>query len=132
MHGRDPLRVGTSGKITWSDGLSGTELSSAGVSVRPAASGLLLTLNYRCDQKPVELPILLTPTYPRLGGKRWWFICPLIINGVACNRRVRKLYLWGRYFGCRHCHNLTYRSCQEAHSFERIERRLAVYSGREP
>jgi hypothetical protein len=29
---------------------------------------------------------------------------------------VRKLYLSGKYFGCRHCHNLTYRSCQESDS----------------
>jgi len=126
MHGRDPLRVETSGTIIWSDGLSGKELSRAGVSVRPAASGLLLTLNHRSEhEKPVELPILLTPTYPHLGGKRWWFICPLVINGVECNRRVRKLYLYGRYFGCRHCHNLTYRSSQEAHRFERFDLRLA-------
>jgi hypothetical protein len=27
---------------------------------------------------------------------------------------VRKLYLRGQYFGCRHCHDLTYRSTQES------------------
>ena len=40
----------------------------------------------------------------------------LVRNNVACGRRVRKLYLSGRYFGCRHCHNLTYRSRQESDS----------------
>ena len=37
------------------------------------------------------------------------------MNGHACNRRVAKLYLppGGRYFGCRHCYRLTYRSVQE-------------------
>ena len=29
-------------------------------------------------------------------------------------RRARKLYLGGRYFGCRHCHNLTYTSSQQS------------------
>jgi hypothetical protein len=47
---------------------------------------------------------------------RWWFVCPLSRNGIACHRRVRKLYLSGRYFGCRHCHRLTYRSSQESDS----------------
>jgi hypothetical protein len=51
-----------------------------------------------------------------LGGARWWLICPLVRNNVACGRRVRKLYLCGKYFGCRHCHNLTYRSQQESDS----------------
>lgn len=48
------------------------------------------------------------------GGRRWWFICPLSVNGRDCNRRVGILYLGGdKYFGCRHCYNLTYRSCKE-------------------
>lgn len=59
--------------------------------------------------------IRLAITRPRFGGLRWWFICPLVANGRPCERRVGKLYLpaGGRYFGCRHCHNLTYRSVQE-------------------
>lgn len=31
-----------------------------------------------------------------------------------CGRRVRRLYLVGRYFGCRHCHALTYTSTQQS------------------
>jgi len=49
----------------------------------------------------------------RYGGKRWYFLCPL----NNCGRRVAILYLKGRYFGCRHCHNLTYMSCQDNHSW---------------
>jgi hypothetical protein len=60
--------------------------------------------------------IRLVTTACHLGGVRWWFICPLVRSGVACERRVRKLYLCGKYFGCRHCHNLTYRSRQESDS----------------
>ena len=49
------------------------------------------------------------------GGVRYWFICPLITNGRPCGKKVSKLYLAGgsKYFGCRHCHSLTYISCQE-------------------
>jgi hypothetical protein len=57
----------------------------------------------------------LVTTPCNLGGVRYWFICPLITNGRVCGRRVSKLYLaaGSKYFGCRHCHNLTYVSCQE-------------------
>jgi hypothetical protein len=57
----------------------------------------------------------LTTTRPRFGGLRWWFVCPLVVNGRPCQRRVGKLYLppRGRYYGCRHCYDLTYTSCQQ-------------------
>ena len=54
--------------------------------------------------------VRLEPTPCNYGGVRWWFICPLVSNGVACNRRVGALYLGGKYFGCRHCYNLSYES----------------------
>jgi hypothetical protein len=65
--------------------------------------------------KDVELPIRLETTPLHFGGYRWSGICPLAVNGQACNRRVDKLYLppGGCYFGCRHCYRLTYRSVQE-------------------
>jgi hypothetical protein len=55
----------------------------------------------------------LVMTRPHFGGCRWWFLCPLIVNGRPCNRRVAKLYLRGKYFGCRQCHDLTYTSSQQ-------------------
>ena len=41
---------------------------------------------------------------------------PLTVNGRDCNRRVAKLYLPPscRYYGCRHCYDLTYKSSQES------------------
>ena len=72
------------------------------------------TQSYNGEKESLDYPVCLTATPCRYGGKRWWFICPLIKNGYACNRRVLKLYLGGgKYFGCRHCYNLTYESCQE-------------------
>ena len=63
-------------------------------------------------QREVAEPVQLVATQPFFGGRRWWFICPLIVNGQVCQRRVRKLYLppGGTYFGCRHCYSLTYES----------------------
>jgi hypothetical protein len=47
------------------------------------------------------------------GGARRYFICPGVMNGVACGRRVTKLYGSGRYFLCRHCYGLAYQSQRE-------------------
>jgi hypothetical protein len=77
-----------------------------------------LRLMYRVGAQNTECDysVRLVTTPCHMGGLRWWFVCPLVKNGVACGRRVRKLYLSGRYFGCRHCHGLTYRSRQESDS----------------
>src|SRR5262249_13469992 len=93
-----------------------------GNSSRPRrTSGLTLQCEIPARILPPIPPILfdyrvgLTTTRPRFGGLRWWFICPLVVNGYPCGRRVGKLYLppGGRYSGCRHCCDLTYASCQQ-------------------
>jgi hypothetical protein len=38
----------------------------------------------------------------------------------------------GRYFGCRHCHDLTYTSCQESRKYDRVWRMLAESTGYDP
>jgi hypothetical protein len=78
--------------------------------------------------------VRLTTTRPRFGGVRWWFVCPLTVNGRACNRRVGKLYLppGARYFGCRHCHDLTYTSCQESRKYDSLYRHIAGNLGWDP
>jgi hypothetical protein len=65
-------------------------------------------------QEPVDYHVCVDTTVPTFGGLRWWFLCPLIVDGLLCERRVGKLYLppCGRYFGCRSCYRLTYTSCQ--------------------
>jgi hypothetical protein len=66
------------------------------------------------EREALAYRVALTTTRPRFGGLRWWFVCPLGVGGRPCGRRVGKLYLppGGRYFGCRHCHALTYESAQ--------------------
>ena len=72
-----------------------------------------LRLTYRHGEESVDYAVRIESTTPNYGGSRWWFRCPLIIGGVACRRRCRVLYLRGRYFGCRTCHDLSYRSTQQ-------------------
>src|SRR3989338_10210931 len=72
------------------------------------------TQGYMGEKERLDYSVKLVDTPCRYGGKRWWFICPLTKNGIACNRRTLKLYLGGgKYFGCRHCYELTYQSCQK-------------------
>jgi hypothetical protein len=100
-----------------------------------AAPSVRLSYSRTCpdsgQQEPIEYRVRLATTRPRFGGLRWWFVCPLVKNGWDCGRRVGKLFLppGGRYFGCRHCHDLTYTSCQESGKFRGLYRKLAASTG---
>lgn len=99
---------------------AGAETPTSSVSYRltvgPSAGTLRLIYSMKAQNADCDYPVRLVTTQCHLGGVRWWFVCPLVKNNVACGRRVRKLYLSGKYFGCRHCHGLTYRSRQESDS----------------
>lgn len=89
----------------------------------------VLTLAYKWrDASDIRIRVPLQATPMRFGGFRWWFTCPLLRYGWACGRRVAKLYLppGGRYFGRRHCHDLSYKSAQEAHQLERVLSRIGL------
>ena len=110
----------SSGEFTWTWTLGNT--SSIGYRVS-WENGPTITLQYVWrDGEEIELPIRLQTTSMKFGGERWWFSCPTFIRGKACDRRVAKIHLphGSRYFGCRSCHDLTYRSSQEAHRSERF------------
>ena len=135
---RAVLSPAATGTLVWSSRGAITDLVV--FDVAESETGFYLTLHYRLgdagdsgiegappcppelhhqspDTREVHIPVRLQETRPTFGGKRWWFTCPLTVNGVACNRRVGKLYLppGTRYFGCRHCYDLTYWSAQHAH-----------------
>ncbi len=79
------------------------------------------------EKNDLDYKARLDSTPCNFGGRRWWFICPLVVNGRACNRRVGVLYLaGGRYFGCRHCQDLTYESSKTSHQFDRMFRRMGI------
>jgi hypothetical protein len=107
--------------LTWSHSVTNAKTGSLSYTVQNWLEGepescLLLRLFYKLDGDPREITesVKVETTRPNFGGQRFWFVCPLERNGSPCNRRVADLHLipGGRYFGCRHCLNLTYTSRQ--------------------
>lgn len=101
--------------LSWTDTRTGKVVSSLGLAV--STEGLVpeVRLDYSIRGEPLTSTVRLLETRPNYGGFRWWFRCPLVVNGRTCGRRVLKLYLppGGKWFGCRSCYRLTYTSCQE-------------------
>ena len=75
-----------------------------------------LWLHYRANGEAVNYKVQLVTTKPNYGGRRWWFICPIVRRDGGPPRRVAKLYLpsGSKYFGSREAYGLTYTSCQES------------------
>ena len=123
-----------SGAIRWSDPLTGEETSSLGYQVNTPQRWLRLHYRLPEQDESFDYKVQLTTTALPWGGVRWWFICPLITNDYTCGRRVGKLYLGpgGRYYGCRHCNDLTYKSCQESHKRDSMWCELAAQIGMWP
>jgi hypothetical protein len=69
----------------------------------------------------IEQRIPLKSSRPHYGGIKYYLSCP------NCGKRVEKIHRPPdkTYFWCRKCHNLTYRSSQQAH---RLERRLKRFN----
>lgn len=79
---------------------------------------LFIFYEARINGKPERFnrPITVHARPQHIRGLRWWFYCPR-----WCHKYVTKLYLpkldarchVEASFGCRNCHDLTYRSVQE-------------------
>jgi hypothetical protein len=80
-----------------------------------------ITMNYERRGEQVTQKIFLDWTSCNYGGYRPWLIC------MDCGRKVAKIYFGGKIFACRHCLDLTYRSCQESDS--RVSKFLRNYDG---
>ena len=124
---RNQLHHGAAGRFSWRSSTSGGT-SSVGYNITwgdvPA-----VTLHYRWrGTEDVVIPVRLEMTPMPFAVQRWWFSCPLTWRGMPCLRLVGKLYLppGARRFGCRECHDLSYRSCQEAHQLDCVFGRLGV------
>ena len=61
------------------------------------------------EWEDLNYPVYFDETDCHYGGTRKWFICP----GQGCGRRVAVLYGPGKYFLCRHFHDLAYASQSE-------------------
>lgn len=83
------------------------------------------------DWESVTERVFLSWTYCNYGGRRPWFVCPGVRNGIPCRRRVAKLFLLGKYFLCRHCYDLVYESQRESklHRSLNIEQNIRMRLG---
>ena len=122
------------GTLTWTNTRTGKELSAAGYEVntmpgRPPWLRLHYTVSRTKEAFDYKLGLTSSPTPWRT--LRWFFVCPLSVGGRSCGRRVGKLYLppGARYYGCRHCYDLTYTSCRESHKNDAMYRGLARDAG---
>ena len=115
------LTPGRAGNWVWSR--DGEEVGRIGYRAEEAR----LVLDYRVRQyggewEPITQSIRITHTDCHYGNQRPYFICPGVVNGRHCTRRVGKLFSGGRYFLCRHCYNIAYSSQSEAR-YDRMLRR---------
>jgi hypothetical protein len=100
------LSIGISGTLSWH--CDGKQTGSVDYLV--ATDKLILFYrirNHDSEWEDVKEEIVFDKTSCNYGGVRTWFKCP------QCSRRVEVLYVVDKYFLCRHCYNLTYRSQQE-------------------
>jgi hypothetical protein len=119
------------GTLTWINTTTGERTSSVGFWVNTRDEGgpyFKLTYTIKSTGDEVEYKIPLETTRPNYGGLRWWFLCPLFRDGKYCGRRVSKLHLppGGKHYGCRHCYDLTYQSCQDSHKDDRMYAEMAA------
>ena len=128
------LELGTAFTTTWRRHLRDSSvrvrvLGDAGIA-RVCAVEFSYSWGPEGRKENISYTVPLTWSPCNFGGSRPWFVCPGVVKGVSCGRRVAKLYLKHRYFLCRHCHDLTYASRQETgriaalHKCRRIRRRL--------
>lgn len=133
LHREGCLEPGRIGNWVWSS--DGWEIARIGYHTEEGR----IVLNYRVrlyggDWEDIEQPTRLTYAPCHYGNKRPYFICPGVVDGRACIRRVGKLFAGGRFFLCRHCYNVAYTSQSEAR-YDRMLRRankLRMALGGEP
>lgn len=108
------------GNINWS--INGEPTGNINIQVDTYSDNPNIKFVYKVrrngeEWKDIDFSFRMESTPCRFGGKKWFFICGLSKNGQHCGKRVRILYQAGDYFGCRHCADLTYDSCNESKRF---------------
>lgn len=124
------------GTMTWTRGEEKERVAS--ISFRPVEDqdGRAFRFTYTAGKgenaREADYNVRMVKAVPHFGGVRWYFLCPLVVNGRLCLRRVSKLYLppGGLYFGCRECYGLSYTSSKESHRFDGLYKILAANIGR--
>ncbi len=122
------------GSLTWTNTATGEPVGNVSYLLDTREGWpptLRLLYNVGEARESMDYPVRLTTTPTPWGALRWWFICPLSRNGVACGRRSGKLHLpsGGKWFGCRLCYNLTYTSSNESNKHGAILSMIAARLG---
>jgi hypothetical protein len=121
LHRKGCLDTGWMGSWQWSR--DGEQVAS--INLRTDHDRLHLTYRVRIsggEWEEVTESISIVRLPCRFGGTRPFFICPGVVNGTVCGRRVAKLHGPGRYFLCRHCYRLAHASQSES-AWDRTLRR---------
>ena len=113
----DVNRLHKAGCLTpgWTRSWQWTQDGEKVASINLRAEPDRMHLSYRVriaggDWESIEEPVRIVRIACHFGGARPYFICPGVVNGIACERRVAKLHGPGRYFLCRHCYRLAHAS----------------------
>lgn len=117
------LEPGWRGGLQWAR--DGVDVVS--IMVRSEADRLHLAYRVRSGRggrwEEIEEAVSIVRVPCRFGGSRPFFVCPGVVDGVSCRRRAVKIYGAGRFFLCRHCYGLAYKS-QREQPYERVLRRI--------
>jgi hypothetical protein len=117
LHRHGCLRGGWAGGWQWTR--DGEQVSS--INMRANQDRLHLSYRVRIGGGDWQ-DVAETVRIVRYGGARPYFLCPGVVNGIACGRRVAKLHGPGRYFLCHRCYRLSHTSQNET-SWDRELRR---------
>ena len=123
LHREGILSSGRSHSLSWLDEDGQKEAS---IRVNVMLGVVKLICRYQScggsEWEDIEESVPLEWTDCNYGGSRQWFLCPGVVNGHHCGRRVAILYAGGRYFLCRHCYDLVYKS-QRGNRMKRLVRK---------
>jgi hypothetical protein len=128
LHKAGCLQPGWAGGWQWTR--DGTKVAS--IELRAESSRLHLSYRVRTDGgdwRDVTETVPVVRVSCPFGGTRPYFVCPGVVNGRPCDRRVAKVYGAGQYFVCRHCYRLVYSSQREG-TWDRAVRRAGKIRGR--
>jgi hypothetical protein len=82
-----------------------------------AFNGKKLLLGYKINGEELAYKVPIVYSECNYGGQRPWFRCP----NTRCDRRVGMLFLRGKYYLCRHCHQLAYETQNMSGPFRLLE-----------
>ena len=120
----------TAGSLRWLESTTGTVIAEGVFWLETEGNERCLCLRYAPggrigEPKEFVTRVSLVTSKQHFGGVRYWLICPI------CEDKAHKLYLTteNTFFRCRRCSELTYKSCQESHRFDRLDGMLAAELG---